>query len=326
MEAKQSADTQQQANPAQIVGITVLFGALGWALAHYVFFPGAVGFHLGPLIGFAISFLVWPAVVLCGALAIATAAGLLKDERTKRSDGWVIAAPAVWLSCIALAWPPEDFGSAAIREAAAGPDFSKSTHQPSLTAPEGPSAQPPQADAIHPADAYVARLERDLADIDNINPKAFSGSVDEVRLGAAVFPTWAAIYEQGADLTLRPEHAGKREAFKAKASQAQSRAFPILRDAYVAAVDKAGWRGNLEARALGDGCRIIEIIWPGFASNANIEDFQKQMQEDLIGLRFREARYRWHDGAGKYTSYALQPAADDALMVFEDQTFRPARN
>lgn len=70
------------------------------------------------------------------------------------------------------------------------------------------------------------------------------------------------------------------------------------------------WREDIDVSSYG-----TTIAFSGglFASNANIEDFNDLMLEELDKLRFQKVQYRWYKESDEYTSYTLKAKADSNI-------------
>jgi hypothetical protein len=96
--------------------------------------------------------------------------------------------------------------------------------------------------------------------------------------------------------------------------------FPILRKEYAKSISELFWRENIEVEARGNGNTRLEITSGRFASNANKEDFQKDLNEAGVVnvvklLRFKRIAYKWYKHDDEYTYYQYDTPADDAEVT-----------
>lgn len=90
----------------------------------------------------------------------------------------------------------------------------------------------------------------------------------------------------------------------------QKRDFPTLRREYARIVGEQLWRDNVKVEAKGNRGTTIVMIGGFFASNANIEDAQKEVHELLMKLRFKRSEYKWIPSASEYVYYKIESRDD----------------
>lgn len=80
--------------------------------------------------------------------------------------------------------------------------------------------------------------------------------------------------------------------------------FPKMRKAFAERSSDITWEDNLEIYTSGAGNKTITFVSAPFANNKNIADFQEAIEETLMTLRFKSARYEWYRGS-KWWSYDI---------------------
>lgn len=92
----------------------------------------------------------------------------------------------------------------------------------------------------------------------------------------------------------------------------QIKALPAYRKAYGKISGQVLWRENIEVKTKGKNNE--KIIYTGglFASNANIEDFYKQLKNIYHLYRFKEVGFKWYEN-DDMTYYTVKSRADDDI-------------
>jgi hypothetical protein len=171
------------------------------------------------------------------------------------------------------------------------------------------------AEAERPRTEYIARLEREMAETTAQTFLRNTETTDNIIISVAMFSALATVYRDGARLGLSAEQEAVRQRFKRRLIEWQVAALPELRNRYGPAMSRRVWREDMEVRTIGAGYRTIELIWGGFAANANIADVHSTARENFEALRFRRAQYRWYRGADRYQYYTLETPSDRDLVV-----------
>lgn len=163
---------------------------------------------------------------------------------------------------------------------------------------------------------YIEQLHREVASLDEYKVDDHLASKDSIILGVALFNAWAMIVNKGNMLSLNEEETALLEEFKSKLSDIQTKAFPKLRDSYGPALRAFLWENNISAKTFGSGYRVIEFVGGTFASNRNIKEFQVNMSDILLQMRFKQSRYKWYNKASEYTYYDMDSHDDSALIMW----------
>lgn len=145
--------------------------------------------------------------------------------------------------------------------------------------------------------------------------------MDDIRLYLEVFDYWTYMVLEGQRHKLVDNEPAMLEAFKAKAREIQSAAFPKLRQALenvdVAEMGKSGVVVRL------DGERFRNVVFVGrtFIEGDTSRFFDDNLRQLLQFLRFDQASYEVLDGNGSRTeTLDLTSFADDELAVFNVDT------
>lgn len=108
-----------------------------------------------------------------------------------------------------------------------------------------------------------------------------------------------------------PEIKAMAEYMQKNIPRIKTRDFPVFRKEYVRILGKNLWRENVEVEISGPKNNTITFIGGLFASNANIEDAQKEVHKTLTTLRFKKSRYKWIKSASEFTSYTIKSKNDN---------------
>jgi hypothetical protein len=165
---------------------------------------------------------------------------------------------------------------------------------------------------------YVQKLERELATVTAQSLLQNTDTPEDILLTVVTFILWAGIYDEGASLELLPEQQAARQRFKQRVIALQVQVFPELRNRFGPAMSRREWESDREVRTFGTGYRTVEFTWAGFAANRNIAEYHRSVNEDLEGLRFQRAQYRWYRGANRFQYYTLETPSDRDLIVSRD--------
>ncbi|AWW31816.1 hypothetical protein DN752_17700 [Echinicola strongylocentroti] len=103
------------------------------------------------------------------------------------------------------------------------------------------------------------------------------------------------------------------DSIKATAPSIQKNKFPLLRKEYGRLLGKQLWRENIDVEVKARNSTTITLIGGFFASNANIEDSQKELVEFLEKLRFKRSEYKWSEVDEKYTYYSIYSKEDKEI-------------
>ena len=179
---------------------------------------------------------------------------------------------------------------------------------------------PPEAETSEERKAkYVERLQRENDDLSNgVDLSEYTDSKDGILIGLVLFRSYAQVAYDGRLHELTEDEGRLLSNFKNRLRREQRRAFPLLRDAYGPAVRRELWEHHMKAKTFGSGYRTIEFIGSAFAANRNIQDWQSGVQDVLRELRFRQARYKWYDGASEYTYYDFESPDDDEIVIWNN--------
>lgn len=107
------------------------------------------------------------------------------------------------------------------------------------------------------------------------------------------------------------EAAGK---LRGNLSRFQVREFPKLRRAWARFADQTMWENDIRVAASGTGVRTLTFVGGAFAANRNVKTTWESLSEVLKELRFRQIRFKWHQGQDDYQYYDLSSAADADLV------------
>ena len=165
---------------------------------------------------------------------------------------------------------------------------------------------------------YLERVKREADSMKNFRVDQYLTSKDTLVLVVALFGAWVQIIDEGKNYDLSSEEAKEVAKLKSLVARTQVQAFPKIRDKFGPAMRDQLWEHNISARTIGKGYKVAEFTGVLFASNANIKEWQGQVQELMIALRFNQIRYKWYDGADEYTYIDLKSPPDSALVVLLD--------
>lgn len=99
---------------------------------------------------------------------------------------------------------------------------------------------------------------------------------------------------------------------KTNLSKLQLKMLPILRKNYTNFLNKKLWENDIKAFNTKNNT-VINFTGGLFAANKNIKDFQTQLNETLLKLRFKQANYRWYDESSEYTYYTIFEDSDSFI-------------
>ncbi|WP_299671098.1 hypothetical protein [uncultured Polaribacter sp.] len=161
------------------------------------------------------------------------------------------------------------------------------------------------------------QLEREISSIKKgVDFSSYRGSIDSIQLELVLFGAWANIIEESEKYESKDIKKLTAD-LKRRVVKLQKIEFPKLRANYGKIFGKELWRSNIKVRVNGRGKKYINFAGGIFANNANKEDFHNKISEVLKLYRFKQARYRWYDGASEYTYWGLEPKKDSELMNFK---------
>lgn len=105
----------------------------------------------------------------------------------------------------------------------------------------------------------------------------------------------------------------------------QQRTLPALRLAFRKQAGSTLWEQDISVSVNGGGNTTIVFVGSLFAANANIQQVQDQLQDQLAQLRFKRTRYQWYRGSEGW-SYQLDTPPDSAIRMYKFHQFNePAK-
>jgi hypothetical protein len=110
--------------------------------------------------------------------------------------------------------------------------------------------------------------------------------------------------------------------FRAELSARQVKMYPILRRAYAKLIGQRVWSNDVYVRATG---RTITFTGALFAANANIQQAEDTVQQDLRKLRFVRSDYEWCKGCGGGSHYDLTSPSDAVIARWNDNQYEPLK-
>jgi hypothetical protein len=162
--------------------------------------------------------------------------------------------------------------------------------------------------------AYMVQIERELVSVrDGFDGSTYRGSTDAVNMEVVLFGTWGKVIGEARSHALTESEKAKVTELRGLISQIQIREFPRMRAAWAEKMRTAMWEHDVSFTTGGTASRTIRLSASIFASNANIQQVQQGISEQLTLLRFRRVEYRWYRGADDYQYYTLQPPPDGAV-------------
>lgn len=164
---------------------------------------------------------------------------------------------------------------------------------------------------------YVEQIKREIASLPNVNVDKFLDSETTLMLGLAMVSAWAQIAANGKKHNLNNEESALLNKFKTLASEAQTRSLPKLRDSYGPILRKKLWEHDITAKTFGNRFKTIEFVGGVFAANRNIKQWQDTIRNTLHMFRFSQVRYKWYDGADKYTYFDMNGHTDSQLVIWK---------
>jgi len=159
-------------------------------------------------------------------------------------------------------------------------------------------------------------IDREILSIGSFDADDFSGSTEQILIGALVFSVHAKLLDSAKKFELSEQEKRKLSKFHQLVVATQKRALPKLRDAFGPASRKKLWEHDISARTIGSGYRTIEFVGGIFSANRNIKKFQEELSESFLALRFKRSQYKWFKGASEFTYFDMKNPGDDALIVF----------
>lgn len=159
------------------------------------------------------------------------------------------------------------------------------------------------------AAVQAAMAEFKAAAIPNLGMAGASVALDSFRLGAT------ALQEVGTIGDLSIDEIKQARAVRDLLRKRQREAFPAIRKAIAKDLSKTLWEQDIKVAAIGDRSSVLSFIGGAFAANRNIAEMQKTFGGIMESARFKQSRYRWHDGADEFTYFDLKPPKDDSIEI-----------
>jgi hypothetical protein len=159
--------------------------------------------------------------------------------------------------------------------------------------------------------SYYKSVPEKIAFYKNYNPDKYSTDVETMSKEIRGFESDVLLatksFKHGKD-SLKELSTELRGLIK----KTQIKALPIYRKAYGKISGQVLWRENIDVKIKGKNNE--KIIYTGglFASNANIEDFYKQLKEVYHLYRFKEAGFKWYENADM-TYYSIKSRNDEDI-------------
>jgi hypothetical protein len=158
---------------------------------------------------------------------------------------------------------------------------------------------------------YVGQLDRELASLrQGFDGSKYRGSKDAINMGVILFGAWGKLISEAPTHDLSKGEMAKVAELRRRVSQIQVREFPRLRASWAQEVGKAMWEHDMTVTAGGEGSRTLRLTAAMFAANANIQQIQQTLHDQLNLLRFKRVEYRWYRGADDYQYYRLETPRD----------------
>jgi hypothetical protein len=135
------------------------------------------------------------------------------------------------------------------------------------------------------------------------------------------FEDLARQFEDAKALPLNEEGTAALAQARAALSARQTALFPVLRRAWREKAAHTFWLMDIELAV--SGARADTVTWTGalFAANANIQQSQEGVVQNLIKLRFRQSRYRWFSRADRITQYPMASPTDGQIGYWNGGAF-----
>lgn len=171
-----------------------------------------------------------------------------------------------------------------------------------------PTTSPPQSKAD-----YLEQIDREIASIRTFDGSKYRDTKDAINIEIILFGAWAKLLADSSSHELSSSEKSKVRELRRLVSETQIREFPRLRAAWARVVGQAMWEHNVTITAAGEGSRTLRMTAALFASNANIQEIQTSLHDQLVLLRFRRAEYRWYRGADEYTYYSIEAPRDGTV-------------
>lgn len=95
----------------------------------------------------------------------------------------------------------------------------------------------------------------------------------------------------------------------------QNKEFPQLRLAWGKILKAKLWEFNIEVSVLGSKNSTLELVGATYASNANIQDTQSEIQDMVKNLRFNRVSYKWYEYDDHYPYYTIESKKDSDIAI-----------
>lgn len=135
-------------------------------------------------------------------------------------------------------------------------------------------------------------------------------TVESLSAIIAEFSNWEAIADKAIRSSSK-EIKAKGNELKKLVEREKGKHFPAIRKFYAKRADKIFWESDIDVFSSGSRHQYITFVGGLFAANRNIKDFHERMNEVLNDFRFKQARYKWYDGADEYTYYTIYEGSDN---------------
>lgn len=160
-----------------------------------------------------------------------------------------------------------------------------------------------------------------LPDIAGLTAPAQGDDVSAVWNIVTKFEDLAREFEDAKALPLNDEGKAALAQARAALSAKQAALFPALRRAWREKAAHTFWLMDVDLAV--SGARADTVTWTGarFAANANIQQSQQGVVQNLSKLRFRQSRYRWFSRADQITQYPMTSPADGQIGYWNGGAF-----
>lgn len=165
---------------------------------------------------------------------------------------------------------------------------------------------------------YEGEVVETLDELDSYSASEFTGSQIQLGLSLAMFSDWARLYERGSKLDLNDAQKATREQLRTRLVAVQGMAFPVLRDAYGPIMRNDLREFGASARTIGSGFTIAEFTSEFFIDRTSIVQLHSRALSTLKQMRFKQARYKWHDSTDRYRYFDVSSWSDQELVVWSD--------
>lgn len=147
----------------------------------------------------------------------------------------------------------------------------------------------------------------------NASEKLTFENKDQVWMMHEMFKVWAEHlndYKTTTDADIKAVYSD----YKQTLINLQVKMYPQMRKAYLGEAKQALFRHNVDVHSSKPSYSMVEFTGYLFANNANIEDVNNMVWQQLNDLRFKEVRYSWSDYDDKYTYYNIKSPSDKAIV------------